>query len=106
MRLLLSMLLISAFSGCAHSVHQVQVSDFDPFVQIEDGEVVRAQAEQFVIFGFVGQTDYVDQAYSKIQDQCPQGRLTGLTTQFSTSLGFFSWTNKILIQGLCLKSGS
>ena len=29
------------------------------------------------------------------------GRIEGITTQISTSLGFFSWTNKVLMKGFC-----
>jgi hypothetical protein len=100
---LLTILLL--FSGCAHSIHQVHTSDFHPGTPIESGEMVKAKSEQFVIFGFVGQTNYVDEAYTKLMASCEGGMLTGITTQYSTSLGFFSWTNKILMQGLCVHPG-
>lgn len=90
-------------SGCAHSVHQVYVSDFGGYAPLESGEVVRASAEQNTIMGFVTETNYVELATSRLVGKCPDGEITGITTQFSTSLGFFSWTNKILMQGLCLK---
>jgi hypothetical protein len=57
-----------------------------------------------VVMGFVGQTDYVDQAKAQLMANCPGGAVTGITTQFSTSMGFLSWTNKILMQGLCVKN--
>ncbi|MFS4460970.1 hypothetical protein [Bdellovibrio sp. HCB2-146] len=89
-------------ASCAHSIHEVQTSDFIPSAPIEAGEMVKASTEQFVVLGFVGNTDYVDQAYHKLMSACPNGAISGITTQYSTSLGFFSWTNKILMQGLCL----
>ena len=89
-------------TGCMHSIHQVHVSDFEPFDKFESGNIVSAKTEQFVILGFVQQTDYVDKAYKALQEKCPQGQLQGITTQYSTSLSFFSWTNKILMQGLCV----
>lgn len=101
--ILINILLVVLFSGCAHSVHQVHTSDFDPAAPIEAGKMISAQAEQFVILGFTSETEYVNQAYQKLMAQCP-GRITGITTQLSTSLGFFSWTNKTLMQGLCLKN--
>lgn len=101
MRLLVVALLLS---GCSHSVHQVHVSDFHPQAPLTAGELVKASAEQFVVLGFVGNTDYVDQAYGRLQAECPGGSISGITTQWSTSLGFFSWTNKILMQGLCVKA--
>lgn len=93
-----------ALSACAHSIHQVHVSDFLPAAPIESGDVVKGYGEQFVILGFVGQTDYVNQAYNQLQTACPRGTISGITTQHSTSLGFLSWTNKVLMQGLCIKA--
>lgn len=106
MRLLLGASLFSSLllAGCAHSVHNVYISDFAGYPKLEQGEVVKATSEQFVIMGFVDETNYVDQARNKLIAQCPNGNITGISTQFSTSLGFFSWTNKILMQGLCTKT--
>jgi len=66
--------------------------------------MVKATAEQFVVMGFVYDTNYVDTARKKLIAQCPDGNISGISTQYSTSLGFFSWTSKILMQGLCTKS--
>jgi hypothetical protein len=89
-------------NSCAYSIHDVYVSDFHPYSALEKGEMVRAETEQFVVMGFVQDTDYVDRAYEKLQSKCLNKAITGISTQFSTSLGFFSWTNKVLIQGLCI----
>lgn len=101
MRVLLAAFLL--LSGCAYSVHDVYISDFGSYQKLEQGEVVKATAEQFTVMGFVYETDYVDQARKKLIAQCPQGDISGISTQYSTSLGFFSWTNKVLMQGLCTK---
>lgn len=93
-------------TNCAYSVHQVHVSDFkgiSGYKKMEQGQIVQGRAEQFVILGFVQDTNYVNVAKNKLIAQCPQGEITGITTQYSTSLGFYSWTNKILMQGLCVK---
>ncbi len=97
-------LLLLLASGCAYSVHQVYVSDNIPFAALENGEVVKGQGEQFVIFSFTFDSDYVEKARQDLISNCPKGRLTSITTQHSTSLGFFSWTNKVLIQGLCVSN--
>lgn len=93
----------AALSGCTHSVHMVHVSDFAPHEPFEGGKIVKATAEQFAIMGFVSQTNYVNDAYASLQEKCPNAEIQGITTQYSTSHGFFSWTNKILMQGLCLE---
>lgn len=92
------------FSACAHSIHDVYVSDFGNYPHLDQGEIIRARSEQFSIMGFVGNTDYVEEAERKLVAQCPNGSITGISSQYSTSLGFFSWTHKILMQGLCTKS--
>jgi hypothetical protein len=89
--------------SCTHSVHQVHTSGFTPYKSSKVGKPIQMRTEQFVIMGFTDNTDYVDQAYEGIQSRCVGGKIKGMTTQFSTSHGFFSWTNKILIQGQCLR---
>lgn len=91
-------------SSCAYSIHDVYVSDFGNYPKLEQGEMVVARSEQFVIMSFVTQTDYVEQARKSLMQKCPGGDISGISTQFSTSLGFFSWTNKVLMQGLCTKA--
>jgi hypothetical protein len=90
-------------TGCTHSVHQVHTSGFGPFASTKKGKAISARAEQDVIFFYARETNYVDEAYAKIQQKCEGGDIRGLTTQFLTSHGFFHWTNKILIQGRCYK---
>lgn len=90
-------------SACTHSLHVSHVSDFSPtFKEYSKGELVKSKTEQFTVMGFVSNTDYVDTAYKKLQDACPKGTVQGITTQYSTSHGFFSWTNIIEMQGLCI----
>lgn len=92
------------FVGCAHSLHLAHVSDFSPtFKGYSSGELVKASGEQFAIMGIVTETNYVDDAYAKLLASCSGGNIQGITTQYSTSLGFFSWTNKVDLQGLCIR---
>ena len=95
---------LALLGGCAHSIHEVHTSDFMPYAELERGEVVKGYGEQFVVMGFVKETNYVNVAQQQMMAACPNGNITGITTQFSSSLGFFSWTNKILMQGLCVKN--
>lgn len=92
-----------ALTGCSFSIHEVHVSDFDG-VPESGGKIIEAQAEQFTILGFKRETDYVDKAREELEGKC-KGRIQGITTQFSTAHGFFSWTNKIKMQGLCIAKG-
>jgi hypothetical protein len=91
-------------TGCTYSIHQVQVSDFQPYAPLERGDIVKGYGEQFVILGITNETNYVEAAYKNLMNNCPAGSLSGITTQISTAHGFFSWTNKALMQGLCIKA--
>lgn len=97
-------LLALLLSGCTHSLHLVHVSDFDPSYKASNqGDWITSYAEQFTVMGFANDTNYVDRAYSKLKSQCQGGGIQGIQTEFWTSHGFFSWTNKVRMQGLCLK---
>ena len=99
-KILLFILVFSSLS-CAHSIHLVHATPFEQsHSEAKSTRIIEARSEQQVIFYFAFNTDYVDEAYAKLQSQCP-GKIEGVTTQFSTSLGFFSWTNKILMKALC-----
>jgi hypothetical protein len=106
MKLFCFAILLLLSVGCAHSIHEVHTSDFLPSSDMSHGQMIKATSEQFVILGFTGNTDYVNEAYDKLKSACPTGSITGITTQLSTSLGFFSWTNKVLMQGLCIQPAS
>jgi hypothetical protein len=83
-------------------MHDVHVSDFGPYAPMEKGgEVVKVVGEQFVVLWFAFDTNYVNEAYTKLQAKCPDGRITSISSQLYTELGFMSWTNKLLLQGVC-----
>lgn len=103
MKFVAATFLLLGLMGCTHSLHVAHVSDFGPTYQsYEKGKLIKAYQEQFVVMGFADNTNYVDQAYLELQKKCPGGDIQGVTSQFSTSHGFFSWTNKIAMQGICL----
>jgi len=87
-------------SACAHSVHLYQADNQDG----QKGQLIEALTEQKVILGFTNETSYVNQAYNELKQKCPKGRVEGINTRYSTSLGFFSWTNKIRMRGYCINS--
>lgn len=95
---LLTPLLLSA---CAYSVHNVYVSGFEPYSATSVGKPVNSHAEQFVILGFTTETKFVETAYEKLQEQCPRGEIVGISTEYQTAMGFFSWHNHVYMKGLC-----
>lgn len=90
------------FTGCAYSIHEVHVSDFTPYNGAKQGKEVEAAAEQFTIMGFASETNYVEQAVAMLKTKCPNGEVVGITTEFSTALGFFSWYNRVHMKGRCI----
>ncbi|NJL25856.1 MAG: hypothetical protein HC902_12260 [Calothrix sp. SM1_5_4] len=95
---------VLGLAGCTHSLHVAHYSDFSPtFAAFQKGEWVEAEGEQFTFMGFVTQTNYVNTALNNLVNQCPNGNIQGIQTQYSTDHGFFSWTNRVRMQGLCVK---
>jgi len=95
-------LILISFLGlgaCAHSVHLYQADNSNSF----KGQLIESNSEQKVILGFTQDTLYVEQAFDKLKQQCPSGRIEGINTRYSTSLGFLSWTNKLRMRGYCQK---
>ena len=104
MRARLAILLMSVLAvGCTHAVHTNHTSDFVNTKPLGECRQVAAKTEQFVFLGFVGQTDYVDAAYSELKDKCKDGVLTGIQTRYSTSHNFLSWKNEVLMRGYCVE---
>lgn len=94
------LLLVTLLNGCAYSVHQVAVSSFEPYRSLKSMKEIQAEGEQFVILGFAGDTEYVNQTRKKLESQC-RGPIAGVVTRYSTALGFFSWHNHIHMSGWC-----
>jgi len=85
--------------SCTHSVHIVNFSDQQPYTH---GRPVHSQSEQFVVLGFNFDDAYVNQAFQQLTNECETGRITAITTKYYTDHGFFSWTNRLEMDGICL----
>lgn len=102
MKRLMTMALTSMLAvGCTHSIHQQHLSDIDPALAADKAvRTVVVTTEQKVVLWFAFDTDYVDQAYQQLKAKCP-GHIGAVATQYSTSHGFMSWTNKIRMEAIC-----
>ncbi|MBT6178431.1 MAG: hypothetical protein HOI23_14390 [Deltaproteobacteria bacterium] len=87
--------------GCTHALHQNHTSDYQLDRPFNDYRFIQSRQEQFVVMGMIGETDYANAAFADLKKQCPNGTITGIQTRHSTSHGFFSWTNVILMQAYC-----
>lgn len=97
---LLAILLVASF-GCVHSVHINHTSDFNTTKPLAEYRQIATRSEQLVILGLVGQTDYADEAYRRLMNQCENGMVTGIQTRYSTSHNFLSWKNVVEMKGYC-----
>lgn len=86
-----------------YSVHQFSSSDVSAPRKSESMKRIVAESQQFVILGFAKNTDYADEALSKLINLCPTGTIQSIGTRFSTDLGFLSWTNRIRLEGYCVE---
>lgn len=101
-RIFFILICLSLLSSCTHSVHIVNFTDFKPYNQNKSIKLIESKAEQSVVLWYADNTNYVNEALKRLQEQCPRGGVTGIATQFYTSHGFFSWTNHVVMQGQCL----
>jgi len=101
LRSLLFMLPTGLSIGCTYAVHQNHTSDFVLAKPLTEHRKIEARDEQQVILGMTGQTDYVDNTYRRLMNQCEGGTVTGIQTRYSTSLSFMSWTNVVHMWGYC-----
>jgi hypothetical protein len=96
-------ILLSFFiTSCMSSIHQFQQSDPVSFEEYSTAKKVEASAEQFTFLGFVNQTNYVEEAVTRLLETCPNGRVQQIGVVFKTKLGFLSWKNHILLTGYCI----
>ena len=98
-------ILISQFCfSCAYSIHHVHSNPIEEGLQIAKGREIRSKAEQEVFLWFVTDNYFADEAMSRLINQCPQGRIEGIQTIYSTDLGFLSFVNRIRMKGFCFSS--
>lgn len=103
-----SLFVAFALGGCTHSVHQASVGGFEPAEPLP-GRVaasrVAGESEQFVILGIASGTDFAEEAYDKLLASCADGQLVGVLAKHSTDHGFLSYTNRVRLEGTCLRPG-
>jgi len=102
---LLGSLLLST-SGCAiglgKSVHQYSLEENSLGLQSKNQRNISAESNQNVVFA-TSNTDFSDEAYQQLLEQCPKGRIVNITARHSTSLGFFAYKNTMRLTAVCLE---
>jgi len=92
--------------GCSYSMHEYQAAGYAPATHTagppRQAVWIHSRANQGVILGVTDNTDYVDEAYARLLDQCP-GDIVAVNTRYSTKLGFLSYRNTVEMQAFCLQ---
>lgn len=98
MKRLLAVLCAFTLTGCAYSVHQYGATDF---TGMKPGKKIVAEGSQQYFFAKTD-NNFVEKAYKKLINQCQNGTITGITTQYRTDLSFLSFTERLIIEGTCI----
>ena len=98
-RLIMLFTLVSTM-GCSYSVHQQYISSMDPNASYGKGKWVEVTTSDFVILSFATQSNYVEDAYKRLESEC-KGRIAQVTTEHLTAYKFLSYDQKLILKGLC-----
>jgi len=84
-------------SGCA-SLHSVSVTR----VPANRTHPIESESWTWGILGLYASNDFVNEAVEKLDAQCPQGRISGIMTKYSSKF-FMLWTTRTVnASGYCL----
>lgn len=97
------LLLAALGTGCTYSVHQVHMGDFSPYPS--GGKKITVMVEQPRILNLATDTNYVEDAYRKLQAKCEGGDIVGVSTEFMTHHHFLHARDRIYLKARCIKSG-
>ena len=88
-------------SGCA-SLHSVSVTR----VPANRTNPIESEAWTWGILGLYASNDFVNEAVEKLDAQCPQGRISGIMTKYSSKF-FMLWTTRTVnASGYCLSGNA
>jgi hypothetical protein len=94
------------FSGCAiglgKSLQEYSLTDPPENYGQYRHRDIQASVTQNVVFA-TGDTDFADQAYQTLLDECPKGRIINVSARYATDLGFLAYKNTLRIRGICLE---
>lgn len=91
-----------SIQSCAFSIHQHSIGDFGGHKATPSRSVVVDQKDQ-VIFADFSDLERLDEAYEALIKKCKGGKIVGISTLYATDLGFFSWHERIRLEGTCLR---
>lgn len=55
------------------------------------------------VFILTSNTDFPDEAYLELLDQCRKGRIVNIVAKHTTDLGLLAYQNKMVLSGTCIE---
>lgn len=98
----LSIITTGCAIGIGKSLHEYSLLDTTDLKPGQKSRAIEAETDQHVIIA-TDNTDFSDEAYHKLVNECPRGRIVNITARYSTDLGFFAYKNKMKLTGYCLE---
>lgn len=92
-------LLALSFTGCA-ALHSVSMTSYPK----DRRKPVQAEVKKFVFLGFNFNNDFVLDLTPRLQQQCPGGKITGITSTYETRWYVFAHDMIVRSQGFCVKN--
>lgn len=91
-------LLLTAFilTGCVglNSVSMTQVPQ-------NKGQLIEADAHDWVFLNFTTQNDFVEVAINKLKQQCEGGKISGVLTKHQTTSYLLVFKREVVVNGYC-----
>ncbi|MDD9951662.1 MAG: hypothetical protein OXT67_08875 [Zetaproteobacteria bacterium] len=101
MRHIFTLLVSLWLQSCAYSIHQNHMGSFDESTATK-GKIIKVDHKEQIIFADFTDVNWVDRSYQELMAKCPAGRIIGISTLYATDLGFFSWKERIRLEGSCI----
>jgi hypothetical protein len=98
-RLITSAIALLVLSGCV-SLNSVSLTQ----IPSEKGQLINAEAHDWVFLGFTTQNDFVDEAVNSLKQQCQNGKLTGVLTKHQTTAYVLMFKREVIASGYCKKA--
>lgn len=100
MKNILLVLMCLMFAGCA-SLNSVSMTSYPK----DRSKPVQAKVSKTVFLAFNFNNDFVMDLTQELQSQCPNGKVTGITTKYETYWYFIVHRMDVTSQGFCLNKG-
>lgn len=85
-------------AGCT-SLQSVSISQ----IPQDRSQRVVAESDQWSLLGIAFSNDFVDEAMRDIQQQCPQGQVEGVLTQYDHTFFFPILVRTVEVTGFCVE---